>query len=104
MKNNRFLDEAYKKALNIVRPRLTVREKIDALPVEQKERAELLYEALKRLDVKDGVANKLMGYGHFGVLGDPIWKYLYMLNTTKRSVKNKGAWLMKCMMNEKVKT
>ena len=73
------------------------------LTPEQQERAHRLWDELVDLKVRPGLRNRLMGMGHMGALNDPIWKYIYKLRTGgMRIVKDKGGWLIKCLLNHKL--
>ena len=76
---------------------------MEKLTPHQQERAKSLWEELVDLKVKPGLRNRLMGMGHMGALNDPIWRYIYKLRTGKgmRNVRDKGGWLVKCLLNER---
>lgn len=76
---------------------------VDKLPEYLQERAKMLWDQLMRFNVRQGVANKLMGMGHMGAENDPIWKYIYKLQTERKisRIRDKGSWLVKCMLNDK---
>lgn len=78
---------------------------VEKLSPYLQERAKMLWEELVRLNVNHGIANRLMGMGHMGALNDPIWKYIYKLHTETRMsrIRNKGSWLLKCLLNDKLK-
>ena len=78
---------------------------VEKLPEHLQKRAAMLWEELQRLNIKQGLANRLMGMGHMGALNDPIWKYIYKLHTEVRMsrIRNKGSWLLKCLLNDKLK-
>lgn len=78
---------------------------VGKLTPEQQERAKMLWDELTDLRVKPGLKNRLMGMGHMGALNDPIWKYIYKLRTGgMRTVRDKGGWLVKCLLNDRVRT
>ncbi len=78
---------------------------VSTLTPEQQERAKNLWEELVDLKVKPGLRNRLMGLGHMGALNDPIWNYIYKLRTgAAKKVRDRGAWLIKCLMNDKLIT
>lgn len=75
---------------------------VEKLPPELQDRAWTLWDALTELNVKKGIKNRLMGMGHMGVIGDPIWKYIYKLRTGSKAVRDKGGWLVKCLLNHRL--
>jgi len=78
---------------------------VSTLTPEQQERAKNLWAELVDLKVKPGLRNRLMGLGHMGALNDPIWKYIYKLRTgAAKKVRDRGGWLIKCLMNDKLIT
>lgn len=76
---------------------------VSKLTAPQQARAKMLWDELVDLHIKPGLRNRLMGMGHMGALNDPIWRYIYKLRTgAAKAVRDKGSWLIKCLINNRL--